>query len=128
MAEHGAGLGMSQIALEKNSQVLEAGRTAINLATTAGVKVGFGTDLMGDLESEQLQGLRIQHEVQGILELLRSVTSRNAEILGVTDRGVINPGMRADFLILETNPFIDPSILWDTNQDRIVVKEGRIVS
>lgn len=128
MAEHGASLGMSQIALEKNSQVLEAGRTAINLATAAGVKVGFGTDLMGDLESEQLQGLRIQHEVQGVLELMRSITSRNAEILGVTDRGVIRPGMRADFLILATSPFINPGILWDTEQDRVVVKEGKIVS
>lgn len=128
MAEHGADLGMSSIALEKNQQVLESGREAINLATSAGVKVGFGTDLMGDLESEQLQGLRVQHEVQGTLELLRSVTSRNAEILGVSDRGLIRAGARADFLILEENPFDQPNVLWDNHRSRIVVKAGEIIT
>lgn len=128
MAEHGSSLGMNPIALEKNQQVLESGRLAIELATSAGVKVGFGTDLMGDLETEQLKGLKIQHEVQGTLELLRSVTSRNAEILGVNDRGVISAGMVADFLILADNPFSDSTVLWDTDRERVVVKQGNVVA
>lgn len=127
MAEHGSSLGMNPIALQKNQQVLESGRLAIEMATSAGVKVGFGTDLMGELETEQLKGLKIQHEVQGTLELLRSVTSRNAEILGVSDRGSISAGLSADFLILEANPFSDSTILWDTNRQRVVVKQGKVV-
>jgi len=128
MAEHGEQLGMTKIALEKNLQVLDAGRVAIELATTAGVLVGFGTDLMGELEIHQLQGLKVQHSVQGTHELLKSVTSRNAEILGVSDRGVIQTGSRADFLILESNPFDDPSILWAEDRPRMVVIGGRVVT
>ncbi len=128
MAEHGAALGMSTIAMDKNKEVLDSGRVAIQRATSAGVLVGFGTDLMGDLESEQLQGLRIQLEVQGTLELLRSVTSRNAEILRASHLGVIGVGSQADFLILSVNPFSDPSILWDSTRERIVIKRGKIVN
>jgi imidazolonepropionase-like amidohydrolase len=83
---------------------------------------------MGELEIHQLQGLKVQHSVQGTLELLRSVTSRNAEILGVSDRGVIQTGARADFLILESNPFDDPSILWAEDRPRTVVIGGRVVT
>lgn len=128
MAEHGVSLGMSDVALDKNKEVLDSGRVAIARAQAAGVLVGFGTDLMGDLESEQLQGLRLQHEVQGTLELLRSVTSRNAQILRATDLGIIAVGSKADFLILSNNPFNDPSILWDSTKERIVVKNGQVVS
>ena len=128
MAEHGADLGMSPIALDKNKEVLDSGRVAIERAQSAGVLVGFGTDLMGDLESEQLQGLRLQNEVQGTLELLRSVTARNAEILRANDLGTIAVGSRADLLILSENPFNDPSILWDPTRERIVIKHGQVVA
>lgn len=127
MAEHGAALGMTPIALDKNSEVLEAGRHAIELATRAGVSVGFGTDLMGDLESEQLQGLKVQHAVQGTEELLRSITSRNAGILGVDNLGVIKVGAQADFLILRQSPFEDPSSLWTLSDGRTVVKKGEVI-
>ena len=127
MAEHGESLGMTSIALSKNAEVLDAGRKAIELATSAGVMVGFGTDLMGDLESQQLQGLKVQHEVQGTLELLRSVTSRNAAILGVNNLGVIEVGAQADFLILKRNPFDDPSILWNESAKRVVMKHGLVI-
>jgi imidazolonepropionase-like amidohydrolase len=127
MSERGRELGMSDIALDKNTQVLAAGKAAIELATAAGVLVGFGTDLMGDLESEQLRGLQVQHEVQGTLELLRSVTSRNAEILGVETVGGIGPGLNGDLVILEKNPFDHPETLWQASPDRLVVKAGRVV-
>lgn len=127
MAERGKSLGMSNVALQKNAAVLEAGKTAIEIATTAGVNVGFGSDLMGELESEQLRGLLIQHEVQGTLELLRSLTSRNAEILRGPDIGRIQEGFAGDLVILNGDPFDDPSVLWDEDRPRQVVKAGSLV-
>lgn len=127
MAEHGKALGMSAIGLEKNAQVLESGMTAIERAAEAGVLVGFGTDLMGSLESEQLRGLEVQHEVQGTLELLRSVTSRNAAIIGDDRYGRIAPGAAGDLLVLGGNPFSTPSVLWGQAPGRRVVKAGVVV-
>jgi len=127
MAKRGAAMGMAAVALEKNDQVLDAGKHAIELAVDAGVTVGFGTDLMGDLEEVQLEGLRVQHEVQGTLELLRSVTSRNAAILGTDAHGWIRPGATGDVLVLAGNPFDKPSTLWTQGEGRLVIKSGTVL-
>jgi imidazolonepropionase-like amidohydrolase len=92
MERRGAELGLAPVAQAKNREVLDAGRAAIGLAREAGVRIGFGTDLMGALDDEQLQGLRLQAEVEGPLALLRAATSVNAELLGRDDLGRIVPG------------------------------------
>ena len=125
MSEHGQDLGMAPIALEKNAQVLEAGQSAVELAMAAGIPVGFGSDLMGDLEYMQLSGLPLQHEVQGTLELLRSLTSRNAEILGSDRHGRVVAGCTGDLIVLPGDPFATPSVLWEQSAARIVIKSGR---
>lgn len=127
MAEHGRDLGMAPVALEKNAQVLQAGQGAVELAMSMGIPVGFGSDLMGDLEYMQLSGLPLQHEVQGTLELLRSLTSRNAEILGVARHGRVAAGCTGDLLILPRDPFTAPEVLWEESPERIVIKAGRRV-
>lgn len=127
MAEHGQAMGMPRIALSKNAEVLSAGKRAIELAMRHQVLVGFGTDLMGDLEEFQLDGLRAQHEVQGTLELLRSLTSRNAKILAVDKLGSIAVGNIGDLLILSKDPFKDPSTLWTLDSDRLTIKGGNHV-
>lgn len=124
MAERGRDLGMAEVALRKNSEVLEAGKNAIELAMGAGIVVGFGSDLMGELEVDQLRGLQAQHEVQGTLELLRSLTSRNAQILGTDDVGSIRPGARGDVVILADDPFENPRALWEESDRRMVVQSG----
>lgn len=124
MAEHGESLGMVPVALAKNAEVLQAGQSAVELAMSRGIPVGFGSDLMGDLEYLQLSGLPLQHEVQGTLELLRSLTSRNADILGAGDHGRLQVGLTGDLLVLEGSPFDDPSLLWREDATRQVIKAG----
>ena len=104
MERRGAELGLAPVAQAKNREVLDAGRTAIRLAREAGVRIGFGTDLMGSLDGEQLHGLRLQAEVEGPLALLRAATSVNAELLGRDDLGRIGPGAVADLLVLDGDP------------------------
>lgn len=128
MSENGAALGMAPIALEKNAQVLSAGQQAVEIAMNAGIVVGFGSDLMGDLETMQLSGLPLQHEVQGTLELLRSLTSRNAEILGNNQHGWVRPGCTGDLVLLPGNPFEDPAVLWEQRAGRAVIKGGVVVA
>ena len=128
MSQHGESLGMPNIALEKNAEVLAAGQSAVELAMATGIPVGFGSDLMGDLESMQLTGLPLQHEVQGTLELLRSLTSRNAEILGTDRHGRIAPGCTGDLVILAGDPFTSPGVLWEESAERVVIKSGRRVA
>jgi imidazolonepropionase-like amidohydrolase len=124
MERRGAEIGMADVSRAKNREVLDAGRTAVELARSAGVRIGFGTDLMGVLEDEQLAGLRLQLEVDGPLETLRSATSVNADLLGRSDLGRLRPGCVADLLVLGGDPFQHPELLWDRSARRTVIKGG----
>ncbi|QWF83019.1 metal-dependent hydrolase family protein [Amycolatopsis sp. CA-230715] len=117
-------VGLAAVSRGKNSEVLDHGKTAIELARAAGVRVGFGTDLMGALEDEQLQGVRLQTEVDGALRALRSMTSVNADLLRRPDLGRVEAGCVADFLVVDGDPVSDPSLLWDSSKRRVVVQAG----
>jgi imidazolonepropionase-like amidohydrolase len=127
MERRGAQLGMAAVSQQKNREVLEAGRKAVELARAAGVRVGFGTDLMGVLEDEQLNGLRLQIEVDGVLTALRSATSVNADLLGRPDLGRVREGCVADLLIVDGDPVADPSVLWAGPERRSVVQGGVVL-
>jgi imidazolonepropionase-like amidohydrolase len=121
MGRHGESLGMTSVGLAKNAEVLDHGKAAIERARDAGVPVGFGTDLMGDLESEQLIGLRLHCEVTGVLDLLRSLTSVNAALLQDDTLGRIATGARGDVLVFDGNPIDDPALLWSPKRPLVVL-------
>jgi imidazolonepropionase-like amidohydrolase len=127
MSRRGAAMGLNPVSQAKNAEVLEAGKIAVELALQAGVKVGFGSDLMGDLEDDQLVGIRLQIDAAGVLETLRSLTSVNAELLQDPSIGSIGAGMAGDAVILDGDPFVDPAVLWDHNRSRTVIHDGRII-
>lgn len=124
----GADLGMAETSRRKNREVLHAGQRAVEIASAAGVHIGFGTDLMGPLDDDQLQGLRLQVEADGVANTLRSATSVNAAILRRDDLGTIRPGAHGDLVVLSGNPFENPSILWSDNGRRAVVQAGKVVT
>jgi imidazolonepropionase-like amidohydrolase len=124
MDRRGAEVGMAAVSQQKNREVLDAGREAVELARAAGVRIGFGTDLMGILEDEQLNGLRLQSEVEGQLAVLRSATSVNADLLGRPDLGRVAVGCAGDLLVLDGDPFADPALLWGSAEHRTVIQGG----
>jgi imidazolonepropionase-like amidohydrolase len=119
---------LSEIGKIKNAEVLFSGVKAIEIAHRNGIKVGYGSDLMGKLHSEQLQGIRLQSEAQSVYELLKSLTSVNAEILQSNEIGAIHEGALGDILILGGDPFKTPEILWTENAQRKVIFNGQLVS
>ncbi|WP_150462689.1 metal-dependent hydrolase family protein [Nesterenkonia ebinurensis] len=128
MNRRGDAVGLSTEGKKKNVEVLDAGKHAIQMAAAAGVQIGFGSDLMGDLEDDQLCGIALQAEVQKPLELLRSLTTINAELIGAPELGTLAPGTPADLLILRDDPLIQPQVLWDTTRSRTVIRGGEIVA
>jgi imidazolonepropionase-like amidohydrolase len=124
IARRGKEVGLAPVSAEKNLEVLDAGAKAVELARASGVHVGFGTDLMGALENEQLHGLRLQAEVGGPLAALRSATSVNADLLRRPDLGRVRVGCAADLLIVDGDPFTDPALLWGSPERRTVIQAG----
>jgi imidazolonepropionase-like amidohydrolase len=124
MDRRGPEIGLNSVSQAKNREVLAQGRQAVELARAAGVRIGFGTDLMGVLEDEQSMGLRIQSEVDGVLNLLRSATSVNADLLNRPDLGRVESGCVADLLIVSGDPFHEPELLWGAPERRTVIQGG----
>jgi imidazolonepropionase-like amidohydrolase len=127
MSRRGDEVGLTAVGRAKNAEVLDAGRGAIEIAARAGVPIGFGSDLMGDLEDDQLLGVRLQSEAQAPAELLRSLTVVNAALIGRPDLGSLAVGTPADLLVLAADPYDDVSVLWDAQRPRTVVSRGTVV-
>ena len=125
MGRRGPGLGLSPVSERKNREVLEAGLSSIGIARRAGVRIGLGTDLVGDLEDEQLLEFRNRCEVDTVGDVLRSATSVNASILRRPDLGVIREGAVADLVVLAGNPFDRTDMLW--SPERLVIRSGKVV-
>lgn len=120
-------VGLEPFAKTKNDEVLAAGKTAVVLARRAGVRIGFGSDLMGDLADDQLCGIRLQLEVEEPLDVLRSLTCVNADLLRRPDLGRLQVGTAGDLVALDADPLDDPAALWDAGRERQVVIGGVIV-
>lgn len=124
MERRGKEAGLNSVSQGKNAELLREGKAALSLAHAAGINIGFGSDLMGPLEDDQLIGVRIQIEVLGVLQALRSMTSINADLLQNPTLGRLAPGSAGDAVILDGNPFDDPAVLWDETRPRAVVRGG----
>lgn len=118
---------LSEVGKQKNAEVLDAGVRAIEIAHRHGIRIGFGSDLMGKLHHEQLQGIRLQKEAQSVFELLKSLTSVNAQILQSTEVGNIKEGTRGDLLVVGGNPFENPELLWTEHENRKVIFNGQVI-
>ncbi len=127
MDRRGAEIGLNEISLAKNSEVLSRGQEAVQLALAAGVQVGFGSDLMGDLEDDQLRGVKLQAEAAGPVETIRSLTEVNAALIGDVRAGSLVPGSYGDALLLSENPLELVAALSEPAARLAVVQGGRVV-
>ena len=115
--------------LRKLTDVIEAGAMAIEIAIAAGVSIGFGTDLLGEAHDQQSREFELRAEVQSPLDVLRSATITNAELMGKAgELGVIAPGAFADLVLVDGNPLHDISVLGGQG-DRLnlIVRGGQVV-
>ncbi|PII82219.1 amidohydrolase [Leucobacter sp. OLJS4] len=128
MDRRGAGIGLNEISLAKNAEVLSRGQEAVRIALAAGVRVGFGTDLMGDLEDDQLRGVRLQIEASGAAATLRAMTEVNAELIGDPALGHLGAGAYGDALLLSADPIEEPAALWAEDARVSVVRGGHVVA
>jgi imidazolonepropionase-like amidohydrolase len=112
IAELGKSLKFPEESLRKLGDVLHAGVGAIKIALGAGVKVGFGTDLLGETHSAQSKEFALRARAQSNADVLRSATIVNAELLQRTGQlGVLKPGAFADLLVVNGNPLDDLGVL-----------------
>ena len=119
--KHGKSFGFPEVSIGKLKDVLDVGLNAIEVAQKNGVKIGHGSDLLGECQIYQSDELSIKAEVVGNYEAIRHATEVNAEILNMSDElGVIKENALADILIVDGNPSKDIGLL--TNDAKFIPK------
>ena len=124
----GGDLGFPEVSLRKLDAVRGAGLEALEILRDAGVKMGLGTDLLGEMHRYQLDEFKIRAQVLPAVEVLRSATSINAEILDQEgELGVVAVGALADLIVVDGDPLADISALFGEGETvRLVMKGGAL--
>jgi imidazolonepropionase-like amidohydrolase len=122
----GAELGFPEVSMRKLGDVREAGLSSLDILKNAGVKIGFGTDLLGPMHRHQSREFVIRAEAMPPFDIIRSATIVNAELLNrAGEIGVIALGARADLIAVDGDPLADISLL-DGQGEHIshIMKDG----
>ena len=128
LASEGAQYGLGEESVAKIADVREAGLRSLEIYRDAGVKMGFGSDLLGPSQRLQSDEFRIRSEVLGNKAALLAATTTAAEVLGLPDKlGCIAPGAWADMIVVDGNPLADIScMLGQGERIPLVMKCGEI--
>ncbi len=127
LSRRGAEFKFPAESLAKLASVRGQALEAIKIARKNGVKVGFGTDLLGPLWEEQSNEFSLRSAVERPIDTILSATKINAEVLNRTGKlGEISADACADILILDKNPLEDISSLVDSSSIRMVMKTGKV--
>jgi imidazolonepropionase-like amidohydrolase len=125
MRRRGRDYGLSEYSLQKNEVVLAAGLRSVELARNAGVKIGFGTDLLGQLQNDQSREFLMRADLMKPAEIIRSATLVNAEILQrAGELGELTPGAFADLIVVDGDPLADLGLFQDEGKHLSAIMKG----
>lgn len=112
-----------QVAAKARAAIASVNQT-FRKAVAKGVNIGFGTDAGVYPHGQNAQEfvLMVHNGLQPI-EALRAATSANARLLGISDRGTLEPGKLADIIAVPGDPVAD---ITATQHVLLVMKDGRI--
>ncbi len=127
MLESGADIGLPKIYADKLQGLGDEGLRSLEVCQAAGVPMGFGTDLLGELQDRQSQEFLIRSQVLAPVDVLRSATSVNAALIQrAGELGTIAAGAVADILVVDGDPLADLGLLQEQGRHiPVIMKDGR---
>jgi imidazolonepropionase-like amidohydrolase len=128
LSKYGKDLGFSTASLEKLAEIEPLALQGVERMHRAGVTLGFGTDLIGELERYQAVEFTIRREVLPPLDVLRSATSVNAAIMEQGSQlGKVEAKFLADLIVVDANPLEDVELFDERGTNvSLVMKGGQI--
>ena len=127
--DDGARLGLPEFALRKVANLLDRMLEGLGHMKAAGVKMGFGSDLLGESHRLQSDEFRLRAEVLSPFDVIASATVVGAEVLGMSDRlGRLVPGALADLLVVDGDPLRSVDCLLGQGERIPLVMKGGAVA
>jgi imidazolonepropionase-like amidohydrolase len=129
LKNEGREFGLPEGSWRKVDEVLDAGLSALDLAYRGGVRLAFGTDLLGGMHRHQNEEFRIRAQVQPPIDIIRAATCTGAELLCADGQlGTLAAGAHADVIVLDGDPLEDIGLLADPAAHMpLVIQAGAVV-
>jgi len=129
LVELGRRLGFPPQSQEKAEFAYKQALSGMESMRRAGVRIGFGTDLLGETYVQQCREFTIRREVFTPLEILRQVTSTNAALLQHEGKlGCVKEGALADLIVVDGDPLEDIELLAAQGRNlRVIMRAGELV-
>lgn len=129
MTELAEKLGLPKPSQEKLAVAFKQAISGLESMRKAQVRIGFGTDLLGESYRQQCREFTIRKEVFSPLEILRQATSTNAAILMQEGKlGCVASGAYADLLVVDGDPLKDIELLAaDGRNLKLIMRAGELV-
>lgn len=127
MKERARDFGMTPEMLAKNELVIDGGLRSLEICKRAGIKVGYGSDLLGQLQVDQSREFLLRREVLSPIEIIRQATLVGAEIVRMPEKlGAVRPGAIADLLVVDGDPLEKLELLTGQGENlSVIMKAGR---
>jgi imidazolonepropionase-like amidohydrolase len=123
-----AGDGWTPDMVRKIRQGLTGAYDSLGLAFEKGLRIGSGSDVLADMQGEKGKEIACQARVMGAMNAILAATRTNSALLRINEAvGTVEPGKRADLILLDTDPLADPAIFADPDHVRLVALGGAIV-
>jgi len=129
LAKMGRHMGFPAQSQEKADYAWKQAISGLDLMRSAGVKVCFGTDLLGSLYDQQCREFTLRSDVFTPLEILRQATTMTAEMMMMTGQlGCVSVGAHADLLVVDGDPLKDIALL-AANGSKLstIVRAGELI-
>jgi imidazolonepropionase-like amidohydrolase len=127
--EVGEERGMTPDSMAKLKTAYDSALGGLDHMRNAGIKLGYGTDLIGSTYDQQCREFEIRAQVFSPLELLRQATSMGAEILMQEGKlGCVAADAHADLIVVDGDPLKDIGLLAASGRRLdLIMRAGKIV-
>jgi imidazolonepropionase-like amidohydrolase len=129
LVKMGRQLGFPAQSQEKAEYAWTKALSGLDIMRSAGVKLCYGSDLLGATYTEQCREFRLRREVFTPVEILRQATSVAAEMMmKAGELGCVAPGALADLILVDGDPLSDIGLLEARGEHlALIVRGGEVV-
>jgi imidazolonepropionase-like amidohydrolase len=128
LARREAGDGWTADMVRKIRLGLTGAYDSLGLAYEKGLRIGSGSDVLAEMQGEKGKEIACQARVMGAMNAIIAATRTNAALMRIDkEAGTIEEGKRADLIVLDSDPLVDPAIFADPEHVRMVVLGGDVV-
>ena len=128
ITRHGREQGVSELTIEKINVAKGPVPQSVEIAMSAGVSIGSGSDLFGQNSNKKALELELKAAIMGSVKSLVSATKTNAELLGMAnDLGTLEAGKLADLIVVDGNPVENIALLQEEQNITMIMQSGHLV-